>query len=124
MLELVFKLRVPLQRTDYSALWWMLSLSTLVGLVDVHVSAISIDEQGLSEAPLHLCEVILITPWRLSQPWFPHLVQLCRTPVIYAISTLPFVLTVSCLQRGSRTICSHGGSLAALPDRKIFRIGL
>ena len=26
--------------------------------------------------------------------------------------------------RGNRTICSHGGYLAALPDRKIFRIGL
>ena len=50
-------------------------------------SAISITEQGLSEAHLNLGEVILITPWWLSQPWFPHLVQLCRTPVIYAILT-------------------------------------
>ena len=59
---------------DYSSLRWIFSLTTLV---DVHVSAISTAEQGLSEAPLHLGEVILVTPWWPSQPWFPHLVQLC-----------------------------------------------
>ena len=85
---------------DYNALWWMLSLTSLVGsvAVDVHVSTISIAEQGLSEAPLHLEEVFLITP----------------------ISTMSSMSSL----RGSGTICSHGCSLAALPARKIFRIGL
>ena len=36
-----------------------LSLTTLIGSDDVHVSAISIAEQGLSEAPLNLGQVIL-----------------------------------------------------------------
>ena len=45
-------------------------LTTLEGLVD----AISTAEQGLSEAPLHLGKVILITLWWPAQPWFPHLV--------------------------------------------------
>ena len=43
-------------------------LTTLEGLVD----AISTAEQGLSEAPLHLGKVILITLWWPAQPWFPR----------------------------------------------------
>ena len=37
-------------------------LTTLEGLVDVQVSAISTAEQGLSEVPLHSGKVILIMP--------------------------------------------------------------
>ena len=51
-------------------------LTTLERLVDVQLSPISTAEQGLSETPLHLDKVILITPWLPAQPWFPHLVQL------------------------------------------------
>ena len=83
----------------------------LVGSVDVHVSAISIDEQGLSESPLHLGKVILITPLVAISTVVSTSV-LCHTD-------MTFCLNCVMSHRGS----AHGGSLATFPGKELFRIG-
>ena len=62
-------------------------------------------------------KVILKAPWWPSQPWFLHL-SVCG-PLLHHSGTY-------CHNRGmsrmaSRTICMHGGSLAALPSNRIYK---
>ena len=66
-------------------------------------------------------EIILIAPWWPSQLWFPHLLCLfvdhpCIIPYCRdLLSQQGYVLD------GKSTICTHGGSQAALPGSRIFR---
>ena len=66
-------------------------------------------------------EVILIAPWWPFQPWFPHLLRLCldHTPINLYLGTYSHNKGMSRI--ASRTICTLGGSHAALPSSRIFK---
>ena len=97
----------------------------LAGEVDVHVSTVFPAQQSYSEGPSRSARVILIAPWWISQPWFPHLLRLFVDHPRF----FPYRRDLLSLQRyislaASRTICTHGGSHAALPSSRIFERGL
>ena len=67
-------------------------------------------------------EVILIAPWWPTQPWFPHLLRLSvdHPRFFRTAKTCCHLVTTGIYI----SICTHGGSLAALPSSRIFEKGL
>ena len=68
-------------------------------------------------------EVIQIPLWSLSQPWFPHLLRLCVDHTSFRTAGA-YCHNRDMSRTVSRTICTHGGSHAALPSSRIFKRGL
>ena len=97
-------------------------IKTLAVTANVHIFFISLAEQCHSESLSHAYQqVILIVPWWLSQPWFPHLIQLSVSPVPSRHAGRLNQITP---KTGNLTICTYGGSHAALTSSRIFRRGL
>ena len=98
----------------------------LAGEVNVHVSTVSPAQQSHSEAQEH--------PegrgdthrlWWPSQPWFPHLLRLSVDHLLRFFQYRRDLLSQQgYISSASRTICTHGGSYAALPSSRIFKGGL
>ena len=61
---------------------------------EMHTFPIASSEQGVrNECSQRWQKVILIVLWWLSQPWFPHLIQLCvNQPCTVSALTYPFSL--------------------------------
>ena len=65
-------------------------------------------------------EVILIATWWPSQPWFPHLLCLCVDHSSFHTAST-YCHNRDMYWTASHTICTHGGSHAALPSSRIFK---
>ena len=98
----------------------------LAGEVNVHVSTISPDQQSHSDAqdhpdgrgdthrPLVAVTTVVSTPATTE----------CGSPTILSVLQRHVVTTRAISQVASHTICTHGGSYAALPSSRIFKGGL
>ena len=99
----------------------------LAGEVNVHVSTVSPAQQCHSEAqehpdgrgdthrPLVAVTTVVSTPAMIE----------CGSPAtILSVPQRPFCHNRAISQAASHTICTHGGSYAALPSSRIFKGGL
>ena len=101
------------------------SITTLAGTVIVQVFSVSVAEQGNSETSSHSKRRDHFDPpWWSSQPWFPHLIQICVDQFRFLPFCQNLISEPGHISDGSRTIYMQGGSFKALSSSRIFRRGL